>query len=69
MFLKEVLIKQSLDVSRRRELWMLLDHLELPSPELLGSGINDDAVEIELQAQLEGKVSSAPGNIKNDSGF
>ena len=69
MFLKEVLIKQTLDVSRRRELGMLLDHLELPSPELLGSGINNDAADIELQAQLERKISSAPRNIKNDSGF
>ena len=69
MFLKEVLIKQTLDVSRWREIWMLLDHLELPSPKLLGSGINDDAVKIELQAQLEGKISSASRHVKNDTGF
>ena len=48
---------------------MLLDHLELPSPELLGSGINDDAVEIELQAQLERKISSTSRHVKNDPGF
>ena len=69
MCLKEVFIKQTLDVPRRRELRMLLDHLELPSPELLGPGINDDAAETELGGQLKGEITSAPRNIKDDSRF
>ena len=69
MLLKEVLIKQTLDVSRRREIRMLLDHLELPSPELLGPGINDDAAETELGGQLKGEITSATRNIKKDSRF
>ena len=69
MCLKEVFIKKTLDVPRRRELRMLLDHLELPSPELLGPRINDDTAEIELGCQLKGEITSAPRNIKDDSRF
>ena len=69
MLLKEVFIKQTLNVLRRRELRVLLDHLKLPSPELLGPGINDDTAEIELGCQLKGEITSAPRNIKDDSRF
>ena len=57
-----------LDVGRGRGVRAPPHQLELPPPELLRPGVDDDAAETELEAELKGEVAPAPGNVEQHAG-
>ena len=57
-----------LDVGRGRGVRAPPHQLELPPPELLRPGVDDDAAETELEAELEGEVAPPPGNVEQHAG-